>query len=219
MSTRSSLCAAVFLTLAGCETTVVRAARNPNVAAIRGPIGGGPGSVVVPKGTQIEARINRTIDTVHSHRGDAFNAYLTAPIVAHDGTVIAPIGAPIVGHVVDLQEGRSPMILLGFDAVETRAGFQPLQVSVRSAADVVYEDRHAVMIMPPAPIGVGERYYGPTYTETYFNTVGPQAQGPTGLEYVGHPREGVLPSGGSVRLTLTEPLIVPAAQRTNRERR
>ncbi len=60
-------------------------------------------SVVVPAGTEIQVRLDRSIASNRSTSGDPFQATVAAPIVINEKTVI-PKGAPVKGRIVSARE-------------------------------------------------------------------------------------------------------------------
>ena len=71
--------------------------------------------VVIPKGTQLQVRIDEKLDTKRNRAGDQFRASLAEPIVL-EGKTVVPKGTPFVGHVTESQasgrlEGRAVLAL------------------------------------------------------------------------------------------------------------
>jgi hypothetical protein len=71
--------------------------------------------IVIPKGTQLQVRIDENVDTKRNRAGDQFRASLAEPIVLGGKTVV-PKGTPFVGHVIESEasgrmEGRAVLAL------------------------------------------------------------------------------------------------------------
>jgi len=61
-----------------------------------------PKKVMIQAGTQLTVRLNDGLSTEKNQVGDTFHATLGAPLVVDDETV-APSGADVTGHVVDVK--------------------------------------------------------------------------------------------------------------------
>ena len=59
--------------------------------------------VTIPAGTDIPVRITETLDTKTTQTNDAFHGSLAGDLMA-DGVVAIPLGAPVLGRVVDAKE-------------------------------------------------------------------------------------------------------------------
>jgi hypothetical protein len=59
----------------------------------------------LPAGTPLNVRLQKTLSTQTSKRGDNFTGYVTTPVVDH-GRVVIPAGSTIEGHVTTVREHR-----------------------------------------------------------------------------------------------------------------
>jgi hypothetical protein len=110
---------ALAATLAGCsnKATTIPVTQNPPAAADAArpsPAGGTPlasaapapapqpapqPALVLPRGTRLEVRLNRTIDVKHAESGDRFSGVLAEPVV-EGNTVAVPSGSAASGEVL-----------------------------------------------------------------------------------------------------------------------
>ncbi len=66
------------------------------------------GSAIAPQGRIFDARLDTNLDAARAEPGDPVQAHLEEPLLAEDGSVIAPRGTPLVGRVISAgQEGGS----------------------------------------------------------------------------------------------------------------
>jgi hypothetical protein len=103
------------ITLAGCtnKATTVPAGQAPAGTATANPDGTNtagvtpsapapapqPAPLVLPRGTRLEVRLNRTIDVKHTESGDPFNGSLAQAVVVGN-TVAVPQGSGATGEVL-----------------------------------------------------------------------------------------------------------------------
>jgi hypothetical protein len=96
--------ASSLLTMMGCNGISDRpaSANQDNQAAQQLPFSGNQ-SLVVPKGTPIYVRLDRTISSSTAQAGDSFTAVLDEPLEV-EGRTIVPQGTKVNGHVVAARE-------------------------------------------------------------------------------------------------------------------
>ncbi len=58
-------------------------------------------TVLIPIGSHIEGRMNKTISSKTSKQGEKFSIEITSPVLANGTDVIIPIGSKIIGEVVE----------------------------------------------------------------------------------------------------------------------
>lgn len=58
-------------------------------------------TVLIPIGSHIEGRMNKTISSKKSKSGEKFSIEITSPVLANGSDVIIPIGSRIIGEVVE----------------------------------------------------------------------------------------------------------------------
>lgn len=63
-------------------------------------------TVLIPIGSHIEGRMNQTISSRKSKRGERFSIEITSPVLANGSEVIIPIGSQIIGEVVEAIPAR-----------------------------------------------------------------------------------------------------------------
>src|SRR5262249_13732597 len=56
-------------------------------------------------GATLEVQLDTPISLSNSHPGDTFMAHIARPVVAPDGQVMVPQGAPVTGTVSEIQPG------------------------------------------------------------------------------------------------------------------
>jgi hypothetical protein len=121
IATFTILASALCFALAGCsnKTSTVPTAQTPpaapgansataansapgNPAAAPAPAKPAPApqpTLVLPRGTRLEVRLNQTIDVKHAESGDRFSGTLAQPVV-EGNTVAVPSGSPASGEVL-----------------------------------------------------------------------------------------------------------------------
>jgi hypothetical protein len=82
-----ALLSALGLSVAGCTTAESRDAPGGEKEATRAPA-----RPTVPTGTSMTFRVDETISTQRSHRGDRFTGTLTADVAGVEGDVVLPAG-------------------------------------------------------------------------------------------------------------------------------
>ena len=93
--------------------------------------------MTVPTGTTFAIQLDETLGTDRNRPGDPFEATLTDPIVAVDGTVLVPSGAKVRGRVtaaeMSSRAGETAVIKLAFESVSFGGRSYPLRASVVEA--------------------------------------------------------------------------------------
>lgn len=90
----------VFVSIAFSIGTICSAQSGPNrfygqPSTFAGKI------LVVPPGTTLEGRIESTIGSSKSHQGERFSMTISSPVLANGTDVIIPVGAEMLGDVVE----------------------------------------------------------------------------------------------------------------------
>jgi len=83
----------------------------------------------IPQGSVFLIQLTDRIDTRTVKAGDHFNARVSEPIAAANGTAIDE-GRKIHGHVSAVEPGLRTRIILSFDEIETPRGWAPLIATV-----------------------------------------------------------------------------------------
>lgn len=105
--------------------------------------------LMVPAGTVLRVELTEGISGRDMEPGERFTARVTSPVVSHDGQVLIPDGARVVGHVAALQEGergQPPAAALTFDSIQFAGVEQPLSGNIveaqvpRVGTDIETED-------------------------------------------------------------------------------
>jgi hypothetical protein len=109
------------------------------------PVGG----VDIPAGTEVQVRLNQTLDTARNRAGDTFSAVLNAPVVAN-GTVIIPKGTPFRGRLTAAKpsgrlKGRGYMTVT-LDSFELRGQSYPVAASSHTGWTGSHKKRNWGMI-------------------------------------------------------------------------
>jgi hypothetical protein len=171
--------------------------RSVDEAQIQGPF--------VPAGTRFTARLDRTIDTQTSHRGEQFFAVTNEALTDRSGHVVVPAGARIHGRVRSVEGARGSRIRLEFDGVDTLVGYAPLQARIENADSQRYRGAPEYTARPQG----WDSFYGPYYG-SYPGGVG---GGPVPSLYDEvRPREVMLNAGATLQLVLTRPLLAPGTR-------
>jgi hypothetical protein len=144
----------------------------------------------VPAGRQLTIQLDDRLSSADSVSGEPFAATAESTLLDTTGRTVVSPGDPIVGHVVGIQSGSHPQILLRFDAVQTRLGLAPL------VATVLYVQK---MRTPAARV------------ERSLLSSPPTALPPEGVRITSPTGDGavVLPRGTTMGIELTRGLFPP----------
>lgn len=109
------------------------------------PVGG----VDVPAGTEVQVRLNQTLDTARNRAGDTFSAVLNEPVVAN-GSVIVPKGTPFRGHLTAAKpsgrlKGRG-YLTVTLDSFELNGQSYPVAASSHTGWTASHKKRNWGMI-------------------------------------------------------------------------
>ena len=188
----------VAMAAAGCAAPVAstgsQRVRPIEHATVQGPI--------VPAGTRIAVRLEQSLDTMETARGQQFSAVVQEPVADSGGTVIVPAGSRIRGTVHSVAGATGPRLRLRFDGIETTRGFTPLPA--RNSAS------NAQLYTGPAEIATAPYYYSGWYGYRM-----PYGGGPVNGYVLADgydvylPRDVHVPAGGTMELTLTRALVPP----------
>ncbi|HVY44704.1 MAG TPA: hypothetical protein VHB21_02450 [Minicystis sp.] len=157
-----------------------------------------------PVGREFTVELDRPIGTDVSYAGDFFTATLTTPILATNGAVLVPAGAHVRGTVSQVTLDP-PSVTVRFDTVHTDQGDEafdaavigtPGGVGIKGGLRAVDESRFSTLT-PREPVGVTAAL--------------PSAQ--PGFVADGTREQIRIPAGTKLRLMLTGPFAVPAAER------
>ena len=158
----------------------------------------------VPAGTRFEARLDHGIDTQANHGGDPFTATVVSALSDREGHVIVPAGARIAGRVHSVQGASGSRIRLDFDSIDTVKGRAQLEARIENADSRSYRGPRRYSLQPFG--------YDSWYGSYYGSYPMPYGGGPSGYIYDTYrPREVQMPSGATISLELTHPLLAPGA--------
>lgn len=89
---------------------------------------------MVPVGTTLQVKLDRTLGTEQSRVGDEFTATVTQPVYAQNGATVVPAGARVHGQVTGLHAsehtGDQAAIKLNFDSLEINGQHYPFDAKV-----------------------------------------------------------------------------------------
>ena len=83
----------------------------------------------IPEGKTVLIRLGQRIETGTARPGQHFKAKLAEDLIAPNGTTL-PRGSNIRGHISRSSQGMHPRLLLSFDGVQTKRGWDPFIASV-----------------------------------------------------------------------------------------
>lgn len=109
------------------------------------PVGG----IDIPAGTEVQVRLNQTLDTARNRAGDSFSAVLNAPVVAN-GSVIIPKGTLFRGRLTAAKpsgrlRGRGYMTVT-LDSFELHGRSYPVAASSHTDWTASHKKRNWGMI-------------------------------------------------------------------------
>lgn len=149
-------------------------------------------------GTVFEARLAVPISSETASPGEAISARLDQPLVANDGSVVAPEGARLRGHVLGVDRIGASRLSLQFEAIEVDGRIVPIyaRLSRVDGARVVTQRTYgaeslAAQLMPLSP----------------REPVPPELGGGPQSELI--PIE--LPANARIRFELVQPFSAPTA--------
>lgn len=90
-------------------------------------------AITVPKGTQLTAVVDQTLQSTKTHEGDTFAASLVAPVKI-DGKTVLPKGAHVTGKVVHVKKNELKVELA---SVTLHGKSYDLQTNTRRPSDKV----------------------------------------------------------------------------------
>jgi hypothetical protein len=115
----------------------------------------------VPSGRTFHVRLDRPLTSESVVAGQEFTARLDEPLYASDGRPIAPRGAVLRGHVIEVDRQGLNRIVLQFDGLVLDGKFHAMRahvIQMDSARVVASESTHAdvlsVDVLPRLPAGV-----------------------------------------------------------------
>lgn len=113
---------------------------------------------VAPSGLSFHATLDGPISSQMASVGDGLTATLDEPVLALDGTVVAPKGSKLRGRVLDIGREGVHRLAVQFDTIELEGRRHPIHVRIiriESARVVASEasnpDSVAVDVYPPMP--------------------------------------------------------------------
>ncbi|HKQ71717.1 MAG TPA: hypothetical protein VJT73_20380, partial [Polyangiaceae bacterium] len=112
----SWLIRAVTLATFGCSTSATEPVPLPRTLRERAGI---------PAGRTFDVRLENGLSSAESSRPQVFRAALLLPLESPDGTLVAPVGALVRGHV-ETGDRNTAVLRLCFDSIETVHGPRPL---------------------------------------------------------------------------------------------
>jgi hypothetical protein len=80
----------------------------------------------IPSGTTFNARLDAPISSERLEAGDAVSAHLDDALVAPDGTIVAPRGATLRGHVLEVERAGLNRVALQFDGLVLNGQVYPI---------------------------------------------------------------------------------------------
>jgi len=84
----------------------------------------------VPSGISFHASLDAPLSSSDLKAGDRFTASLGEPLIAGDGTMVAPKGAKLNGRVLDVDREGVNRLVVQFDTLEVRGRNHPIYAQV-----------------------------------------------------------------------------------------
>jgi hypothetical protein len=112
----------------------------------------------LPSGTTMNVRLNESVGTVSSHRGDQFTATVVDDVRAENGANAVPSGSMVFGRVTGLHSSAMPgeqsVIRLAFDSIRVRDRTYPFDASIANV-NVSHEQTNATTSSTAKDAAVG----------------------------------------------------------------
>ncbi len=93
-----------------------------------------PNGSWIPAGTSMVAKLNQSIGTASSRKGDSFTATVINPVYAQDGFIAVPAGSLLRGRITGIHTSSIPgeqnVIRLAFEDLQIRGKTYPVTASV-----------------------------------------------------------------------------------------
>lgn len=96
----------------------------------------------VPSGATFNARLDAPLSSEKAEAGDAVSAHLDEPLLATDGTIVAPRGTTLRGHVLEVERAGLNRVTVQFDGLAVNGAVYPIYAQLLriEAARVVVAD-------------------------------------------------------------------------------
>ena len=93
-----------------------------------------PNGSWIPAGTSMVAKLNQSIGTESSRKGDTFTATVVNPVYAQDGFIAVPAGSLLRGRITGVHNssipGEQSVIRLAFEDIQMRGKTYPVTASI-----------------------------------------------------------------------------------------
>lgn len=189
----------IALTIAA--TSGCSSGRAPATAATTAPSSTFAVTPVAMSGTVFEARLVAPISSETTSPGEAVSARLDQPLVGSDGSVVAPAGTRLRGHVLGVDRLGASRVSLQFEEIEVNGRIVPIFARISRI------DGARVVTTPT---------YGPESLAAQLMPLAPQE--PTPPELGGGPQPELIPieipANARIRFELVQPFSSPSANGT-----
>ncbi len=176
-----------------------------------------PSRYTATAGTTLSLAATDAISSRTAKAGDAFTARVDADVKDASGHVVIPAGSTVHGTISEIKPGGASTdgtLKLAVTSVTVRGESYPIQATVASAATV--RQGRGVTGKEAAKVGVGAaagaivgRIVGKDTKGAVIGGVAGAAAG-AGVAAATRTVDVVLPAGAAVKITLDQPLSVPA---------
>ena len=174
-----------------------------------------PASYTAAAGTRMSLAVTNEISSRSAKAGQEFTATVQSDVVDGAGHVVIPEGSTVTGTIVEVKPGgasNAGTLTLGIQSVTVRGTSYPLEATIESATTV--QQGRGVTATDAAKVGAGAaagaiagRIIGKNTKGTVIGAVVGAAAG-AGVARVTRTVDIVLPAGGHVEVSLTQPITV-----------
>ncbi len=117
---------------------------------------------IVAAGETLDASLDTPLSTESSRPGDRIRAHTAEPLLAVDGSVVAPTGTLLLGTVTGVERAAAPRLAVRIDGLVVAGRVYPLDAKVRAISAAQIEapadgarDPLVVELSPAAPAAPG----------------------------------------------------------------
>jgi hypothetical protein len=166
----------------------------------------------IPAGTSMQVKLNQSLGTGSSRKGDSFTATVINPVYAQDGFTAVPAGSLLRGRITGVYNSSDPgeqsLIRLAFEDLQMRGQTFPVTASI---SNVVPIDKQAIPASTASTVrngaGVGTVLSGAELSRIVSNGILGAATG-TVISLGAGGNEGVLPAGATLTVRTNDQVIV-----------
>jgi len=170
-----------------------------------------PNGSWIPAGTSMQVKLNQSLSTESSRKGDSFTATVINPVYAQDGFTAVPAGSLLRGRITGIYNSSKPgeqsVIRLAFEDLQMRGHTYPVTASISNVVPVDKQTIPASTATTVRTAGVGTVISGSDLSRLVANGVLGAATGSV-ISLGPGGNEGVLPAGATLTVRTNDQVVV-----------